>query len=694
MGKKDKKTKAAEKRLRVAEKTARKSTQKEKKAAKKGGQKEVQIDADDQDIDAVLEEYARKQAEFIKVTETALPEAPPVRSGATLTPSPTTSELYLFGGETFNGSIAHFFNDLCVFSTQNHTWRSISSPNAPLPRSGHWVTSTAHSGGTLWLFGGEFSSPKQNTFHHYHDFWSFSIKTREWTRIEVKGKTPPARSGHRLVAWKNFIVLYGGFQDTSMNTKYLGDLWVFDTDTYSWTLVNLASHAQRPDPRSSFSFLPIDSGAVLYGGYSKQKLTTSSSTHGRKSAPTKNTATEVGVIHDDTWILRLDTDTTKIRWERRKKPTNAPNPKRVGVTMAHHKGRGIMFGGVWDANETDESLESVFFNDLFAWSTDRNRFFPLVLRKPKQQQKRGNNAADAQRGGRRDRVREGEEELLRNLARLEAEALGKTADEFEAAEQAAREKEEEERRAMLEKRELSLELPSPRFHTALAVLDDVLYIYGGTVEKGDREIVYDEMHAVDLGRLDGVRTVFQRKVEADWVDSESEDDGEDDDEDDEDDDDEDDDEAEPEPVEDKKPKISEEELQRLREEKAKKKEASAAAAAALDLPPGLDPPTALTAPTPSPRPFETLRDFFSRTSSEWQNHIIALWEFNDVISRERQEPKTVKEIRGDAFKKAEAKWWDCREEMRELEDEMEESGAGEVVSLEEKAKAAGGVKRR
>ena len=49
---------------------------------------------------------------------------------------------------------------------------------------------------------GEFSSPKQGTFYHYNDFWRLDPSTREWTRIEVKGKGPPARSGHRMTYFK------------------------------------------------------------------------------------------------------------------------------------------------------------------------------------------------------------------------------------------------------------------------------------------------------------------------------------------------------------------------------------------------------------------------------------------------------------------------------------------------------------
>lgn len=49
---------------------------------------------------------------------------------------------------------------------------------------------------------GEFSSPKQGTFYHYNDFWKLDPTTREWERIETKGKGPPARSGHRMTYHK------------------------------------------------------------------------------------------------------------------------------------------------------------------------------------------------------------------------------------------------------------------------------------------------------------------------------------------------------------------------------------------------------------------------------------------------------------------------------------------------------------
>lgn len=125
------------------------------------------------------------------------------------------------------------------------------------------------------MFGGEFSSPKQGTFYHYGDFWKLDPASREWEKLESKGKNkaPPARSGHRMTYYKNYIILFGGFQDTSQTTRYLSDLWLYDTQSYVWYNPVLPPQALKPDSRSSFSFLPHEQGAVLFGGYSRVKAT-------------------------------------------------------------------------------------------------------------------------------------------------------------------------------------------------------------------------------------------------------------------------------------------------------------------------------------------------------------------------------------------------------------------------------------
>jgi hypothetical protein len=56
-----------------------------------------------------------------------------------------------------------------------------------------------------------------------------------------------------------------------------------------------------------------------------------------------------------------------IKWERRKRASDAYAPSlRSGCTMTlwAAKGMGILFGGVTDEDTNEETLESVFWNDL------------------------------------------------------------------------------------------------------------------------------------------------------------------------------------------------------------------------------------------------------------------------------------------------------------------------------------------
>lgn len=346
--------------------------------------------------------------------------------------------------------------------------------------------------------------------------------------------------------------------------------------------------------------------------------------------------------------------------------------------MAHHKGRGIQFGGVHDVEESEEGIDSEFFNQLYAWNIERNRYFPLTLRKPRNNQKAQNT-----RGGRRGRGQANEDELLRNLAALETGKSLADADDMEID----RPKEEVENE--LPQKEVLMEFPHVRFNAQLTVQDDVLYIYGGTFEKGDREFTFDEMYSVDLGKLDGVKQIFRREPE-NWFGSE---DGEsEDDEDDEEDSEEDEDEDEEGdiPMTDSKPLFT--------ESKRKSKRNPSLSTTDITSPPSTptssvfdDTPTedSTTEPDdnlPHPRPFETRREFFQRTTNEWQEVLMSALRWKGI----QPETLSVKEIKTRAFEMSEEKWWDCREEITKLEDEQDAAGIGEVVRLEDRDGGAGG----
>ncbi|KAI8939687.1 hypothetical protein NX059_003444 [Plenodomus lindquistii] len=670
---------------------AAKAAKQEKKAGKKDKKvatktQDVDSDVEDVDLDAVLAQYAKEQEQYHAITE--VPTDPPVaRTSGTLLASPANeNELFLFGGEYFNGATAKFFNDLLVYNIKQDLWKKVTSPNSPLPRSGHAWCRAANTK-EIYLFGGEFSSPKQGTFYHYNDFWRLDPTSREWTRIEGKGKNanPPARSGHRMVGFKQYIVLFGGFQDTSATTKYMNDLWIYDCVNFIWHAPKLQAARAVPDARSSFTLLPHEQGAVIYGGYSRVKAVAGGKQQQQQQGKGKKSGSGGGLasrmvlkpkVHDDTWFLRitpppadqLSTTLPIVSWEKRKKPANAPNPPRAGATMSYHKGRGVLFGGVHDVEESEEGIDSEFFNQLFVWNVERNRYMPLTLRRPKTNANK--KAAQQANVNRRDRGKAAEEELLANLKALEMKAgVASSADSNNEADQVKEEEEEAEQRP--EKPRI-FEYPHPRFNASLTVQADTLYIYGGTYEKGDREFTFDEMWAVNLNHLDGVSEIFRRELE-DW--QGSDDDADSDDEND-----------------------SEEEDESGDEDS---NAPSTAPTSVTDSPvviPTKDMPSedlgdqeeisALTDTLPHPRPFESLRDFYARTSEQWQNIII-----DELTFKGKSGEKSPKEIKKMAFERAEEKWWDCREEIRALEDEQEAAGIGEVVSLADKEGAGTGRRR-
>ena len=477
-----------------------------------------------------------------------------------------------------------------------------------------------------------------------------------------------------LIHIQNYVILFGGFQDTSQVTKYLQDLWIYDCQTYVWHNPVLP---QKPDARSSFSFLPHDAGAVLFGGYSRAKTNTTASKQSKGGTQLSKSILKP-TIHQDTWVLRIEQPTADapsgaaptVRWERRKKPVNSPNPPRAGVTQAYHKGRGIMFGGVHDVEESEEGIDSEFFDQLFAFNIERNRFFPLTLRRAKVAPKK--QVED--RGAKRGRGKADEAELLRNLAALKTK--GNIADSGDRDPEPTLESEDSPFKAA--KPILSI-MPHPRFNAQLAVQGDVLYIFGGTYERSDHEYTFDEMHAIDLGKLDGVQEIYRRELE-NWQAGDSQSDSESD--------------------EDEGFDSTDEDVEGDGGDTP-----SGVALPSTDSPTkSLETPlveermdetedepseTAFIDTRPHPRAFESLREFFSRTSNSWQELVLEnLQNKGDGIN------SSIKELRKVAFDLAETKWWDSREEITAEEERQEEAGIGEVVSMADRATTGGPNKRR
>ncbi|CAN3365052.1 hypothetical protein DICA1_F30438 [Diutina catenulata] len=613
MAKKDKKSKEAKK-ARAAEK-AKKN---ESKAAKKDKKKQDEED-EDQDIDEILAQFAKEQEEFEQINIEVV-DRPSKRLSPAMVASPLNRrEILMFGGEQAEAGtgLLRFYNDLFTYNTESDVWRRITSKNSPMPRSSHAMC--AHPSGIVVLFGGEFSSPKQNTFYHYGDTFVLDVESKSWSKVEQKNG-PSSRSGHRMACWKNYIMMYGGFRDLgSGNTTYLNDLWLFDVLEYKWTKVEFPPTMSLPDPRSGHSLLPCAEGAIIFGGYTKVKTT-------RKGV-------QKGKVLTDCWLLKMNTDPKKIRMERRRKQGPQPSP-RVGCSLQFHKNRGIMFGGVYDYEESEENLESEFYNSVYAFNIESNRWFHLSLKSRRRQKVEKKDQAKA-----RD---EDLEQILNDILKKanlndDEEPIGVSSAPVEE------EKEETKEYPYLN------QLPHPRFNAATCVVDDSLYIFGGMYERGEKEYTMDSMYSIDLGKMDGVKVYWENLKELE--EEEEEEDEDEDDEDDEGDDDDHDDE-------DHALEADEEESEEEEEEPEEE-----------EFP---DPRTWL----PHPKAFESLRSFYIRTGAQFLE-----W---SISSNRDARGKYLKKA---AFDLCEDRFWERREACAAEEDRLEEMGIGEVVETTEDDKA-------
>ncbi|KXZ49944.1 hypothetical protein GPECTOR_18g102 [Gonium pectorale] len=355
----------------------------EKKTAKNEAKKERRADkrlaGDEDDIDALLLRMAleeRQKKGGVEVLADCDPPGPRVSASFVPYVTPRGSFIFMLGGEYVDVATdkVHVYKDLYRFDVDKRRWSRIDSPNGPPPRSAHQAVIVKN---TMLVFGGEFTSPNQERFHHYKDLWRLDLTTWEWDCLPSKGG-PSARSGHRMALQplKNRLLLFGGFYDTGREVKYYNDLWELNLETMKWTSLgagpagNAGAGAPWPSPRSGCGLAVVGDALWVFGGYSKAK-------------DEEDEDLEHGKTMDDVWVCNL----TTITWERVKKVGMAPGA-RASFSLAVHPHpkagpRAFVFGGVSD-NEAKggEDLSSEFHNDLYTFSFERRRWFAAELKPP------------------------------------------------------------------------------------------------------------------------------------------------------------------------------------------------------------------------------------------------------------------------------------------------------------------------
>ncbi|XP_035216585.1 kelch domain-containing protein 4-like isoform X1 [Stegodyphus dumicola] len=507
MGKKDKKKgKGAEK---TASKTEKKALNKLKKdLAAKG----------EDDIEKLIAEFQARDKK-LSVTAEELCSQPSPRSGFTLCAHPDKDELLLFGGEYFNGSKTMMYNDLYFYNIKKGQWSILQCPEKPPPRCGHQAVVVSQRGGQMWIFGGEFASPTRSNFYHYKDLWVFHLTEKRWEQIKVPG-APSSRSGHRMVVSRKQIVLFGGFHESIRDYKYFNDVYIFDLESYAWSKIEPGG--KGPSPRSGCQMAPLTDGRILlYGGYSREKV--------KKDV-------DKGTAYTDMYYLQVDERIKPSKWKWvQVKPSGIPPSARSGFSLAvASNNHAYAFGGVHDEDVDEESMESVFHNDLFLLELEKGRWMPVKLHgkdariiKKKRRKEKGN-----------DDDADDEEEVI------DENAIANTLEKTTIAEESSAECEvkttedniftvkigpqnplavSSEGVSSSSNQIFPIEIfvPKARMNASVVIKHGILYLYGGLYEEGDRQLTLSDFYSLDIHKLDEWRTIVPFSTELlEWVESE------------------------------------------------------------------------------------------------------------------------------------------------------------------------------
>ncbi|CAB3232738.1 unnamed protein product [Arctia plantaginis] len=182
------------------------------------------------------------------------------------------TRLLVFGGMVEYGK---YSNDLYELQASRWEWKRLKPlpPKQglpPCPRLGHSFTLL---NGMVYLFGGlanESDDPKNNIPRYLNDLYTLELYPNSsmtvWDIPLTYGQSPPPRESHSGVAYtdrnsgKSSLIIYGG-----MSGSRLGDLWVLDMESMSWSRPEVGG--PPPLPRSLHTATVIGHHMYVYGGW-------------------------------------------------------------------------------------------------------------------------------------------------------------------------------------------------------------------------------------------------------------------------------------------------------------------------------------------------------------------------------------------------------------------------------------------
>mmetsp|Transcript_60187 Transcript_60187/g.136076 ORF Transcript_60187/g.136076 Transcript_60187/m.136076 type:complete len:335 (+) Transcript_60187:36-1040(+) len=182
-------------------------------------------------------------------------EKPTPRGGHTTVA--VDSNLVVFGGTAYGGEGKFlYFNDVHIFDADTGMWHAIRCKGElPEPRFGHSATLV---GNQMFVFGGKGEGGKL-----FRDVFFLDLVSWSWVPVSSASVGPSPRLNHASCLVGRKIVVHGGWNG---GMKCLADLWVFDTEAFTW--MNPKTTGIPPSPRygHTLHFMDNDGRIILFGG--------------------------------------------------------------------------------------------------------------------------------------------------------------------------------------------------------------------------------------------------------------------------------------------------------------------------------------------------------------------------------------------------------------------------------------------
>ena len=167
--------------------------------------------------------------------------------------------MYIFMGADFQG---YSFDDVKYLDLNTNIWTDVT--RSPIKgRTGH---SIALHNGKGYVFGG--MSKQIGSPEWLSDLWEFDLETATWKQLPQHTKGPEGRYSQISWATSTSLFIFGG--DTVECTKYFNDLWHYTFATGAWSKLELPG--DRPSARSGHVGSTWNGSLYMFGGEKPKTL--------------------------------------------------------------------------------------------------------------------------------------------------------------------------------------------------------------------------------------------------------------------------------------------------------------------------------------------------------------------------------------------------------------------------------------